>query len=88
MPMTTAPTLRELINNHLDRLSQEQLQQVLAFVQDLGKDPKEKYAINPRELLEFLNQMSPEEKEAMREVAHILEEESDREQRALDLKAE
>ena len=88
MPMTTATALRQQINNHLDGLSQEQLQQVLAFVQNLGKDPKEKYAINPRELLEFLSQMSPEAKEAMREAARVLEEESDRELRALGLKAE
>lgn len=82
---TTTPTLKQQIDALLDTFSEEQLRQVLDFTRSVsaqaGGNP---YAIDPQELIAWANSLSPEAREAQREVTKILQEEHEREMRRLD----
>ena len=77
---TTMQTLRQQLESLLDTLDEPQLQQALQFVRGLHGTQMG----DPRALIEWANSLSPEAREASREVAHILEEANAREMRALD----
>lgn len=82
---TTTPTLKQQIDALLGTFSDDQLRQVLEFARSVsasaGGNP---YAINPQELIDWANSLSPEAREAQREVTKILREEHEREMRCLE----
>lgn len=82
---TTTPTLKQQIVALLDTFNEEQLRQVLDFARGVsaagGGNP---YAIDPQVLIEWADSLSPEAREAQREVTEILQEAHEREMRRLD----
>lgn len=77
---TTMHTLRQQLDSLLDTLDEPQLQQTLQYVRGLRGSTMG----DPRALIEWANSLSPEAREASKEVARILEEENAREMRALE----
>lgn len=77
---TTMQTLRQQLDSLLDSLDESQLQQALLYVRGLRGTTMG----DPRALIEWADSLSPEVREAAKEVARILEEENAREMRALD----
>lgn len=77
---TTTPTLKQQIDALLNTFNDEQLWQVLQYVRGLQGTKMG----DPRALIEWANSLSPEAREASKEVARILEEANAREMRALD----
>jgi hypothetical protein len=77
---TKMQSLRQQLDSLLDTLDESQLQQALQYVCSLQGTSMG----DPRALIEWANSLSPEEREASKEVARILEEEHARELRALE----
>lgn len=77
---TKMQTLRQQLDSLLDTLDESQLQQALHYVRGLQGTSMG----DPRALIEWANSLSPEAREASKEVARILEEEHAREMQALE----